>query len=185
MVNLYLLLLVLLALERGVELIISRRHAAWARERGGREFGQTHFVFMKLLHGAFFFACAAEVVFLRRPFLPAVGFSMLALALAAQGVRYWAIFALGPYWNVRVIVIPGQSVVEDGPYRYLRHPNYLAVIVEGLAVPLIHSAWLTAVGFTVLNAFLLRARIRCEEEALMEHTDYGQRLGPMPRFLPR
>ncbi len=184
MVAPYLILLGLLALERLVELHLSRRHVAWALARGGKEFGQKHFNFMKLLHSVFLFSCAAEVLLLNRPFIAQLGLPMLGLALAAQALRYWAIFTLGPYSNVRVVVVPGATPVSDGPYRYLRHPNYLAVIVEGVAVPLIHTAWITAVGFSLLNAFLLWTRIRCEEEALAIHCSYDRYFGNRARFLP-
>ena len=180
----YLAFLALLALERLVELHISRRNAARAFARGGVEVGQRHFRVMKLLHGAFLGACAVEVLLLQRPFVPALGWPMLGLALGAQALRYWAIASLGPHWNVRVIVVPGARAVTSGPYRWLRHPNYLAVAIEGVAVPLIHSAWWTALGFSAANAALLAVRIRCEERALAEHCDYDARLGGRRRFLP-
>ncbi|MFQ5789854.1 MAG: isoprenylcysteine carboxyl methyltransferase family protein [Acidobacteriota bacterium] len=185
MVKLYLGFLVVLALERGVEVAISRRHAAWAFSHGGVEFGEGHFIYIKLLHTVFFFACGGEVLLLHRPFLPELGVPMLGLAVAAQCLRYWAIATLGKHWNVRVIVIPGEPAVSAGPYRYLRHPNYLAVIVEGIAVPLIHTAWITAIAFAVLNAAILWVRIRCEETALATHARYQERLGHRPRFIPR
>jgi methyltransferase len=180
----YLAFLALLALERLVELRISARHAAWALARGGIEVGQRHFRAMKALHTVFLLACAAEVLLLERPFVPALGWPMLALALAAQALRYWAIASLGPHWNVRVIVVPGAPAVTAGPYRWLRHPNYLAVALEGIAVPLIHGAFWTAAGFSLANAALLAVRIRCEERALAEHCDYDARLGSLSRFLP-
>ena len=169
MVELYLVFLLLIALERLVELAISRRNAAWSLEQGGIEYGSEHFVYMKLLHTSFFVACALEVVLLERPFIPSLGFPMLALALMAQAIRYWVIFTLGKRWNVRVIVVPGLPVVTSGPYRLMKHPNYLAVVLEGFAVPLIHTAWITAVAFTLLNAWMLSVRIRCENEALATH----------------
>jgi methyltransferase len=170
MVGAYLVFLALVALERLVELRISRRNAAWARERGGLEFGRGHFPAMALLHSSFFAACALEVVVLGRRFLPGLGFPMLALALAAQGLRYWAVASLGRRWNVRVIVVPGMPRVQVGPYRFLRHPNYVAVVVEILAVPLVHTAFLTASVFSALNLLVLRTRVRCEERALEEHS---------------
>jgi len=182
--SLYLGFLSLLALERLVELAISRRNAAWALGRGGVELGQRHFLWMKLLHGAFFAACALEVLLASRRFYAPVGYPMLLFAVLAQGLRYWAIAALGRRWNVRGIAIPGAPAVTRGPYRYLRHPNYLAVIVEGIAVPMVHGAWLTAAGFTLLNAWLLLVRIRCEERALAEHCGYDELLGDRGRLLP-
>ena len=91
---------------------------------------------------------------------------MLVLVVASQALRWWCITTLGPRWNTRVIVVPGLSPVRSGPYRMLRHPNYVAVVVEGVALPLVHAAWITALVFTVLNAALLTARIRTEDAAL-------------------
>ena len=184
MVTPYLFLLGLVAAERLFEVGLSRRHAAWAFERDGKEFGQGHYFFMKALHAGFLFSCGAEVVLLDRPFIPVLGYPMLCLALAAMALRYWAVLTLGPYWNIRVIVVPGAKPVTGGPYRYLRHPNYVAVIMEGLAIPLIHTAWLTAIGFSLLNAWILRTRIRCEENALAAHCGYAEHLGDRRRFIP-
>jgi len=184
-VALYLALLGALGLERLHELRLSTRNAAWAMSQGGVEYGRAHFRVMALLHGTFLAACAAEVVLLGRPFVAWLGFPMLALALAAQALRYWAIRTLGPRWNVRVIVVPGAPAVTAGPYRFLRHPNYVAVVVEGFAIPLIHGAWLSALVFSAANALLLVVRIRCEERALAEHCDYAARFGTAPRFVPR
>lgn len=91
---------------------------------------------------------------------------MLLLTAGAQALRWWCISTLGPRWNTRVIVVPGLPLVTGGPYRFLSHPNYLAVVVEGAALPLVHSAWLTATGFTLLNLPLLAVRLRCENAAL-------------------
>lgn len=155
------------AMERLVEVRVSLRNARWAFARGGVEHGRGHYPAMVLLHTGFLLAAVGEVWLLSRPFLPALGLPALALALLCQGLRWWCIRSLGPRWNTRVIVVPGLPPVRDrGPYRYLRHPNYLVVVVEGLALPLVHSAWLTALGFTVLNALLLAVRLRVEERAL-------------------
>lgn len=184
-VALYLALLAALGLERLYELRLSARNANRALSHGGVEFGRAHFRVMALLHGSFLAACAVEVVTQGRPFVAWIGFPMLALAIAAQALRYWAIRTLGPRWNVRVIVVPGAPVVTGGPYRFLRHPNYVAVVVEGFAIPLIHGAWLTALVFSAANALLLVVRIRCEERALAAHCDYAARFGAAPRFVPR
>jgi methyltransferase len=101
-----------------------------------------------------------------RPFIPALGWPMLVLALGSQALRWWCIRTLGPQWNTRVIVVPDAGRVTGGPYRFLDHPNYVAVVVEGAALPLVHTAWLTALCFTVLNAVLLTVRIRTENSAL-------------------
>lgn len=180
----YLALLGLVALERMFELRLSRRNAAWALRHGGIELGAEHFRWMQLLHVAFFVSCALEVVLCRRGFDARLGVPMLTLVAAAQGLRYWAIATLGPRWNVRVIVVPGQPVVTSGPYRWVRHPNYLAVVVEMVAIPLVHGAWLTALLFSVLNGWLLRVRIGVEEGALREHCGFGERLDDRPTLVP-
>ena len=153
-------------LERLAELVVSKRHAAWAFSRGGIEYGRGHYPFMVVLHTGLLVGAVAEVWLLDRPFVPVLGFTMLVLVLASQALRWWCIATLGHQWNTRVVVVPGLSLVSGGPYRVLRHPNYVAVVVEGLALPLVHSAWLTATVFTVLNALLLRVRIRVEDDAL-------------------
>lgn len=164
--NLYLSILALVAVERLAELLVARRNAAWSLARGAREYGRGHYPAMVALHTALLVGCAVEPWAADRPFLPAVGWPALALVVAAQGLRWWCIATLGPRWNTRVLVVPGLPLVAAGPYRVLSHPNYVAVVVEGLALPLVHCAWLTAAGFTVLNALLLRVRIRCEDTAL-------------------
>ncbi|MBW2735691.1 MAG: hypothetical protein JRH20_25175 [Deltaproteobacteria bacterium] len=181
----YLALLTLVALERLVELTISRRNVAWAKVRGGVEVGQGHFAAMKLLHGSFLLGCGVEVVFAPGVFSTPLFSAMLMLVLGAQALRYWTISTLGKRWNVQVIVLPGQPAVTAGPFRLLRHPNYLAVIVEGFALPLMHGAWITALSFSLLNAWLLVVRIRCEERALASECDYEAQLGAKRRFMPR
>ena len=118
MVGLYLAFLLLLAGERIVELAIARRNRRWSLEQGGIEFGAEHFKYMKLLHTAFFLACALEVVVLDRPFIPGLGLPMLGVALCAQAIRYWVIFTLGKRWNVRVIVVPGLPVITRTVHDY-------------------------------------------------------------------
>jgi methyltransferase len=159
-------LVALTAGERLVELVLSRLNAAWSLRRGGVEYGRGHYPLMVALHAGFLVAVLAEA-WLRRPDVsPTLAWSMLVLVLAAQALRWWCIATLGPRWNTRVIVIPGMAPVTNGPYRWLRHPNYVAVVVEGIALPLVHTAWVTAVVFTVLNAVLLRTRIGVENSAL-------------------
>ncbi|GIG00212.1 isoprenylcysteine carboxyl methyltransferase family protein [Catellatospora citrea] len=166
----YTLLIVAVAGERLVELVVSKRHAAWALANGGREYGRSHYPYMVALHTALLAGCLAEVWLLDRPFLPALGWTMLALVVASQALRWWCVTTLGRRWNTLVIVVPGLPLVDRGPYRWLKHPNYLAVVVEGFALPLVHSAWLTALTFTLLNFALLAVRIRVEDAALAEAT---------------
>jgi methyltransferase len=162
----YGVLILAVALERVAELVISSRNLRWSRERGGVESGAGHYPAMVVLHTGLLVGCLAEVWLLDRPFVAALGWSMLAVVLAAQALRWWCIATLGQRWNTRVVVIPGGRRVTNGPYRFLSHPNYVAVVAEGIALPLTHSAWITAAMFTALNAALLRVRIRSESHAL-------------------
>jgi methyltransferase len=164
--SVFVVVVALVALERLAALIVSQRNAAWSFARGGHETGQGHYPAMVALHTGFLVAMLVEA-FVRRPEVPsALAWSMLALVAVAQALRWWCIATLGPQWNTRVIVVPDLAPVRTGPYRFLAHPNYVAVVVEGIALPLIHACWITAAGFTILNAALLRVRLRVENDAL-------------------
>ena len=162
----YVVLIAAVALERLAELVISRRNLAWAKSHGGYESGFGHFPFMVVLHTGLLVACLVEAA--QRPFIPALGWSMFAVVVLSQALRWWCIATLGPRWNTRIVVIPGLALVGSGPYRWLRHPNYVAVVLEGIALPLVHTGWVTAVVFTVLNAALLRVRISAENAAMAQ-----------------
>lgn len=162
----YWVLLGVIGCERVAELAVSQRHAAALRRRGGVESGQGHFPVMVALHAALLAGCVAEPLALHRSFVPALGWPMIAVVVAANTLRWWCVATLGERWSARVIVIPGAPLVRTGPYRWFAHPNYVAVVIEGAALPLAGSAWITACAFTVLNAALLTVRIRCETRAL-------------------
>lgn len=166
----YGVLIGVVAAERVAELVVSQRNRATSLARGGTEFGKGHYPVMVVLHTALLACCLIEAIALHRPFIPALGWPMLAVVLAAQGLRWWCITTLGWQWNTRVIVVPGAARVTGGPYRYLSHPNYVAVAAEGVALPLVHTAWITALAFTVLNAALMMARIKVENAALARLT---------------
>jgi methyltransferase len=171
--------------ERLLELVLSVRHARWARERGGVEVpAASLWPWMVGAHGLFLVAPPLEVFLLDRPFLPGLAIPMLALAAGAMALRYWAVLTLGRRWNIRVIVLPGEPVETGGPYRFVRHPNYLAVAIEVAALPLVHTAWLSALLGSVGDAWLLARRIRGEEAALAAAGDYLARLGDRPRLVP-
>jgi methyltransferase len=167
---LFLLLISATAFERLAELALSRRNAAWSFARGGKEYGRGHYPLMVALHVGLLVGAPAEVLLLARPFLPVLGWPMLSLTLAAHALRWTAVGTLGAHWTTRVIVLPGHERIRSGPYRFIRHPNYLAVVVEGFALPLVHSAWITATLFTSANLPLMAVRIRCEERALLGAT---------------
>ncbi|WP_395691321.1 isoprenylcysteine carboxyl methyltransferase family protein [Nocardioides sp.] len=159
-------LVLLVGLERVAELVVSKRNAAWSMAHGGRETGRGHYPVMVVLHTGFLVAMLVEAWVVRPDVPAALAWSMLALVVAAQALRWWCIATLGRRWNTRVIVVPGLPPVTGGPYRFLPHPNYVAVVVEGVALPMVHLAWITAVVFTVANAVLLSVRIRVEDAAL-------------------
>jgi methyltransferase len=181
-VTAYLVLIGLIVVERLCELVLANRNARKAFARGGKEVGQAHYRVMTVLHTAFLFACIGEVLWLERSFPGLVGWIALAGTLGAQLLRYWAISTLGERWNTRIIFIPGAQPVTTGPYRFVRHPNYIAVITEMVCIPLVHGAWLTALTFSVANAVLLYVRIRSEEAAL--GAEYQQAFADRPRFIP-
>jgi methyltransferase len=159
-------LLGLVAREGLAELVGARRNPAWRVAHGAVETGAGHYPVMVALHTGLLAGALLEVGLGDRPFVPGLGWPMLALVVLAHALRWWCIVTLGPRWNTRVIVVPGGSRIVRGPYRWISHPNYVAVVVEGFALPLVHTAWITAVVFTVLNAVLLSVRIHVENGAL-------------------
>ncbi len=172
------------AVQRLLELRLSARHEAALRAQGGVEVGRDHMPWMRLVHTGWLLAMPAEVFLLDRPFIPWLAAIGIAGLVAGQLLRYAAIRTLGPRWTATIMILPGAPPVTSGLYRRIRHPNYLGVVLEIAFVPLIHTAWLTALVFTVLNALLLRVRIRTEEQALREANDYDAALGERPRFIP-
>src|ERR1700729_1182312 len=166
----YWAMLAAICVRRGCGVVVSTRAANASLRRGGVEAGAGHFPVMVALHAALLVGCVVEPVVAHRTFIPALGWTMIAVVMAANGLRWWCIATLGPYWSARVIVIPGTTLVRSDPYRWFAHPNYVAVIVEGAALPLAGSAWITACTFTVLNAALLTVRLRCETRALAAAT---------------
>jgi methyltransferase len=176
----YLGILAALAAERLCELLLSARNARRAFAMGAIEAGRGHYPAMAIFHTLFIAAAAAEAIVLKRPFPGALGWIALAGALLAQALRYWCVVTLGPRWSTRIIVWLDMLPVTDGPYRFVRHPNYLAVIIEIACIPLIHGCWLTALVFSAGNAVLLAVRIRAEEAALGSR--YALAFGAKPRL---
>lgn len=170
---LFLLGLLLLAAQRLLELRISNRHVAAMLRQGGREHAPQQYRIMKLLHTSWFFAMLLEIVALRRRPRPLLVAAALPLFALGQLLRYAAIRTLGPRWSARVVTVPGAPPVTGGVYRRLRHPNYLGVALEIAAFPLLHSASLTALVYSLANFLLLRARIRAEEQALARDNGYA------------
>lgn len=165
-------LVLLIVVERFAELLLSARNAGRLRARGGVEHGAAHYPVMVALHTALFVAAPAEVFLADRPFLPWLGLPMIVLLAGTLVLRYWVIATLGDRWCTRVIVPPEEPPIASGPYRFLPHPNYLAVALEVPALALVHTAWMTALIVGGLNLLLLRVRIRVEDAAL------GRRASP-------
>lgn len=165
---LYTGLVALVGVERLAELVVAKRNLTHSLSRGGREYAFGHYPVMVALHTGLLAGCVLEVWLADRPFVAELGVPMLALMLLGQALRWWCIRTLGPQWNTRIVVVPGLTRVDGGPYRWFAHPNYVAVVIEGFALPLVHSAWVTALVFTLLNAALLTVRIRAEDTALRE-----------------
>ena len=165
---LFTVIIALTALERLYELYLTRRNAQWSFDHGGKEYGQNHYPFMVLLHTGFLVACVLEVYFFERQFIPVVAGVLIILAVLCQVLRWWCITTLAYRWNARVIIVPGLARISGGPYRFFSHPNYVAVVAEGLVLPMIHGAYVTAIVFSVLNAILLTVRIKVENQALNE-----------------
>ena len=181
----FLLLVISLGLQRLAELRLSSHNERRILNLGGHEHAPGQFRVMRLLHTAWFLAMLAEVFGLQRPFNPVLALVAGLAFLAGQSIRYAAIHTLGERWTVRVMTLPGAQPVSQGIYRFIRHPNYLGVILEIGAVPLLHSAYLTAISFSIANALLLVWRIRTEEAALKDHNNYEQVFVGRPRFLPK
>ena len=181
--RLYLALLLLVGAERIVELVISKRNARIQLARGAREIGQRHFRAMTLVHALFLPACFAEAWLLHREPPLVVTLVALLAVLGAQSLRWWAVSTLGMRWNVRVIANPGDAPITTGPYKIVRHPNYLAVALELFALPLVHGAWICALAFSGANAGLMAVRIPAEEKALGEL--YAAQFRELPRLWPR
>ncbi|HKV61982.1 MAG TPA: isoprenylcysteine carboxylmethyltransferase family protein [Candidatus Acidoferrum sp.] len=183
-VYLFLGLLLAVGLLRLVEMRISRQHQKEMATRGAAKVDEPKFRWMVLLHTAVLIAAALEVVFLKRPFLPLLAAPMFAVFLAANALRWWVIRSLGAHWNIQVVDSTRLGVVTSGPFRYVRHPNYAAVFSELLALPLIHTAWITAVAGAIAHIGVLAQRLSTEEPVLLANPDYRAAMSGKPRFLP-
>lgn len=183
-VVLYLFLLAAVGAGRLVEMRISRRNQKNLAAQGVQKISEPHFHWMILLHGGVLAGAALEVVFLRRPFFPALAAPMALLFIFSNAMRWWVIRTLGSHWNIQVMASAGLGAVTAGPYRWVRHPNYLAVYLELIALPLIHTAWITAVVAALANAWILARRIAVEEAVLLADPAYRVAMGAKPRFLP-
>lgn len=165
--------LAFVALQRLLELRLARNNLKWALSQGAKEYGREHYPLFFLLHVGWMLGWLVEGLTRNQPSF--IWWFWLAVFVLAQGLRYWTISSLGRYWNTRILIVPGAKKVSSGPYRFLPHPNYLAVALELLSLPLVFNAWITAIIATVLNAILLLGiRIPAEERALQEYEQEKQ-----------
>lgn len=174
----------LVVTQRLLELFVARSNEKWLKERGAIEFGQRHYRMMVGIHIVFFVSFFCEKVFLNR-LHTSYWLWLLLVFLIAQAVRFWVILSLGRYWNTKIIVLPNAEVVRRGPYRFIKHPNYVVVSVEFIVIPMLFGAYLTACIFTLLNLIILSIRIPFEEKALCSLTQYDGVFQSCNRFLPK
>lgn len=183
-VRLYLCLLAAVGASRLIEMRISRRNQRRLTAQGVAKIREPGFIWMVMLHAVVVFSAALEVVFLHRPFIVMLGAPMAVLFVLANGMRWWVIRTLAGHWNVQVMASAGLGAATSGPYRWIRHPNYLAVYIEMIALPLIHTAWMTAIVAALGNGWVLARRVAVEDSVLLADPAYRAAMGAKPRFLP-
>lgn len=168
----FVVILLLVITQRMVELIIAKRNEKWMIQQGGYEVGRAHYPMMIMLHSSFFIFLLLEVLLFNRA-LSNFFILLLVLFLLTQAGRLWCLSSLGKLWNTRIIINPNLNVIKKGPYRFLKHPNYVIVSLEFIILPLLFNAYFTAIIFTLLNVWMLSVRIPIEEKALRDATNYS------------
>ncbi len=153
-----------LILLRLGELLLARRNERWLLQHGAVEYGKEHYRYIVILHVLFFVSLIAEYVFTSTGYY---SIPLLVLYFLLLAFKAWVIFSLGKFWNTKIFHISGYPLVKKGPYRFLKHPNYIVVIAEIALIPLIFHLYITAIVFSVLNAVMLYVRIREENKALV------------------
>ncbi len=181
----YIVLLAIVGALRLVEIGVSRRNQRYLASQGVAKVPEPHFRWMVVFHTGVLVSAGLEVALLHRPFLPLLALLMGLLFVLANGLRFWVIRTMSWHWNVEIMTSTKLGVVTGGPFRWIRHPNYVGVFTELVALPLIHTAWLTALVGSALHALILRRRIRIEESALLADPEYRAVMGSKPRFLPK
>lgn len=183
--QLYLLLIAAVAVGRVLELSRSRGNQRRLAASGSTKAPEPGYKWMVALHTGILAGCVAEVVLMHRPWIPLLGWSAFALFLAANAMRWWVILTLGVRWNTEVMSASRMGVItNEGPYRWMRHPNYTAVFIEMLALPLIHTAWVTALIGAAVHALVLRNRVALEESVMMRDPIWRKAFEHKPRFIP-
>ncbi len=167
MPTIFWILFIFIAIQRIVELVIAKSNEKWMMERGGVEWGKNHYKWFIVVHTLFFFSLLLEV-FLRNPITLILNPYVFALFLLIQAARVWCILSLGRYWNTKIIILPNNSLVQKGPYKYVKHPNYIIVGVELFIIPILFQAYITAILFPLFHILLMTIRIPLENQALAE-----------------
>lgn len=163
------ILLCAIICQRLMELVIAKRNEIWMKERGGVEKGKKHYKWFVIMHVLFFISIIGESQ-LANAVDRQLNYFLFAIFVLAQTGRIWCIHTLGRFWNTKIIVLPGVSLIKQGPYKYMKHPNYFIVLVELFVIPLIFGAEFTAIVFPLLHLGLLKLRIPHEEKALSKVT---------------
>lgn len=174
----------LLLVQRAAELFVARKNEKWMKDRGGIEYGNSHYRYIVILHILFLISLFSEAIFTQKG-ISQFWYIIVPIFIFTQIIRYWAVTSLGPYWNTKIIIVPDDVVVSKGPYQYIRHPNYVVVALEIIFIPLLFQAYFTSVCFTLLNILMMAIRIPAEEKALQQKTNYGDQFYLVSRFLPR
>ncbi|MDF9760843.1 methyltransferase [Peribacillus simplex] len=169
---LFAIFIILIAIQRLVELYIAKQNEKQLKGAGAVEYGKSHYRWMVIMHLSFFIVLIIEVLAYERD-VAGLWPIWLTLFLIAQSGRIWVISSLGKHWNTKIIVVPNAEVVIKGPYKYFKHPNYIIVATEIIVISLLFNAYYTAIIFSFLNAWMMAVRIPLEEKALKEHTEYS------------
>ncbi len=162
----FVLIVMAVVVQRVFEVRLSNRNVAQILERGGKEESDNALPLVKLLQICWWISMIAEVWWFDRPFIPWLAAVGILGAIAGQVLRYFSMRALGWRWTLPIMTLPSQPLVKNGVYAYLRHPNWLGVVIEIAALPLIHNAYLTAIFFSIANGVLMYKRIQLEEAVL-------------------
>jgi methyltransferase len=170
--------------QRLVELFIARRNEKWMKGQGALEFGKEHYRYIVCMHSLFFLSLLMEVFLLGNQLSPFWKVLFL-IFITTQIIRIWALTSLGKYWNTKIIVLPNANIIRRGPYRFIKHPNYIIVAIELVVIPLLFDAYITAALFTLLNILVLSIRIPAEEKALKQLTEYEIDFDRCNRFIPK
>ncbi|WP_077618538.1 isoprenylcysteine carboxyl methyltransferase family protein [Bacillus sinesaloumensis] len=178
----WIIIMVVIA-QRLLELRIAKRNEKWILSQGGYEVGHSHYKYIVLIHTLFFISLMTEVVLFRKEVSDIYPLFLILFALTQVG-RVWALRSLGSFWNTKIMILPKHQVQIKGPYKYVKHPNYVIVALEFILIPLLFQAYSTAIIFSVLNAIIMSVRIPIEERALGVHDEY-QKLGRIQnRLIP-